>query len=52
MGCIAENLQKPKENKGFLVFWDAWEGAVIRKFGLGAVQCDLGATFGVLRAIF
>ena len=52
MGWIAENLQKLKENIGFLSFWDAWEGAVTRKSGLGAVLVDLGAPFGVLRAIF
>ena len=52
MGWIAENLQKHKENKGFLSFWGAWEGAVTRKSGPGAVLVDLGAPFGVLRAIF
>ena len=52
MGCIAENLQKLKENIGFLVFGGAWEGAVTRKSGPGAVLVDLGAPFGVVRAIF
>ena len=52
MGCIAENLQKHKENISFFVFWGAWRGAVTRKSGLGAVLGDLGAPFGVLRAIF
>ena len=45
MGCIAENLQKHKENIGFLVFGGAWEGAVIRKSGTGAVLVDLVAHF-------
>ena len=52
MGWIAENLQKPKENKWFWVFWGAWNGAVIRKSGMGAMLVDLVAPFGVLRAIF
>ena len=34
MGCIAENLQKLKENIIFLVFESAWRGAVTRKSGL------------------
>ena len=45
MGWIAENLQKPEENKGFSVFWGAWKGAVIRKSGTGAVLVDLVAHF-------
>ena len=51
-GCMAENLQKLKENVSFLVFCGAWRGAVTRKSCLGAVLRDLGAPFGVLRAIF
>ena len=45
MGWIAENLQKLIENEGFLVFWGAWKGAVIRKSGAGAVLVDLVAHF-------
>ena len=47
--------RKPTKTLGkqrFLVFWGAWEGAVTRKSGLGAVLGDLGAPFGVLRMIF
>ena len=52
MGWIAENLHTHEKNSVFWSFWDAWEGAVTRKSGLGAVLGDLGAPFGVLRAIF
>ena len=51
MGWIAENLQKPKENTSFWVFWGGWNGAVTRKSGMGAMLVDLVAPFGVLRAI-
>ena len=50
--CIAESLQKHKENNSFFIFWGAWGGAVTRKSGPGAVLVYLGAPFGVLRAIF
>ena len=36
----------------FFVILGAWEGAVTRKSGPGAVLVDLGAPFGVVRAIF
>ena len=49
---LAKTIQKLKENTGFLVFGGTWEGAVTRKSGPGAVLVDLGASFGVLRAIF
>ena len=35
-----------------LVFWGAWRGLVTPKSGPGMVLGDLGAPFGVLRAIF
>ena len=51
MSWIAENLQKHNENVGFWLFWGAWNRAVIRKSGMGAMLVDLVAPFGVLRAI-
>ena len=37
-GLDSRKPTKRKENKSFLVFWDAWEGAMLaRKSGLGAV---------------
>ena len=46
--------RKPTKTWGkqcFWVFWGAWNGAVIRKSGMGAMLVDLVAPFGVLRAM-
>ena len=51
MGWIAENLQKQKENIGFLFFEVPGAGAVTRKSSLGRFLGDLGAPIGDLRAI-
>ena len=51
MGWIEEDLQKQKEDIGFIIFWGAWWGRRLENLVLEHFLGDLGAPFGVLRAI-